>query len=47
LPGHERVYFALGYGGNGITFGMIAARLLTDLFLQRPNADAAVFCFER
>jgi glycine/D-amino acid oxidase-like deaminating enzyme len=47
LPGHEQVYFALGYGGNGITFGMIAARLLTDLFLQRPNADAAVFCFER
>ena len=47
LPGHERVYFALGYGGNGITFGMIAARLLTDFFLQRPNADAAVFCFER
>jgi glycine/D-amino acid oxidase-like deaminating enzyme len=41
------VYFALGYGGNGITYSMIAARLLTDLFLQRPNDDAAVFCFER
>ena len=47
LPGRERVYFALGYGGNGITFGMIAARLITDLFLQRPNDDAAVFRFGR
>lgn len=45
--GRERVYFALGYGGNGITFGVIAARLLTDLFLRRPNDDAAVFRFRR
>jgi glycine/D-amino acid oxidase-like deaminating enzyme len=47
LPGRDHVYFALGYGGNGITFGMIAARLLTDLFLQRPNDDAPVFRFDR
>jgi glycine/D-amino acid oxidase-like deaminating enzyme len=45
--GREREYFALGYGGNGITFSMIAARVITDLFLKRPNEDAAVFRFGR
>ena len=42
-----REYFALGYGGNGITFGMIAAGLLADLILGRPNPDAEVFRFGR
>jgi len=40
-------YFALGYGGNGITFSHIAAEIITDHFLERANQDAAVFCFER
>lgn len=40
-------YFAIGYGGNGITFSMIASRLITDLYLGRPNEDAAVFRFGR
>jgi glycine/D-amino acid oxidase-like deaminating enzyme len=40
-------YFALGYGGNGITFSWIAANLLLDRFLQRPNEDAEVFGFGR
>ena len=46
-PGRPHEYFALGYGGNGITFGAIAARLIADLYLRRPNADAEVFAFER
>ncbi len=46
-PGRDREYFALGYGGNGITFGLIAGRLITDLVLGRPNEDAAVFRFGR
>jgi glycine/D-amino acid oxidase-like deaminating enzyme len=46
-PGRECEYFALGYGGNGITFSQIAARLIVDLFLRRPNDDAAVFRFGR
>jgi glycine/D-amino acid oxidase-like deaminating enzyme len=37
----------MGYGGNGITFSQIAARLVVDLFLGRPNDDAAVFRFGR
>lgn len=45
--GHERIYHALGYGGNGITFSMIAARLIRDLILGRANEDAEVFRFGR
>ena len=40
-------YFALGYGGNGITFSVLAARIITDLFLGRPNRDAEIFGFAR
>jgi glycine/D-amino acid oxidase-like deaminating enzyme len=47
VPARPRSFFAVGYGGNGITFSMIAARLITDLCLGRPNPDAAVFCFDR
>jgi len=46
-PGRPTAYFALGYGGNGITFSMIAARLISDLYLGRPNPDAEVFRFGR
>lgn len=46
-PGRPRAYFALGYGGNGITFSAIASRLICDLYLGRPNDDAAVFGFDR
>jgi len=45
--GRDRLFAALGYGGNGITFSVIAARLITDLMLQRPNPDAALFRFGR
>jgi glycine/D-amino acid oxidase-like deaminating enzyme len=47
LPGRDREYHALGYGGNGITFSTIAARLITDLIVGRPNPDAEVFRFGR
>jgi glycine/D-amino acid oxidase-like deaminating enzyme len=40
-------YFALGYGGNGITFSWIAAGILLDLFRGRANPDAEIFGFER
>jgi len=40
--------FALGYGGNGMTFGFLAARLLLDAFLNRGNQDdLALFKFGR
>jgi glycine/D-amino acid oxidase-like deaminating enzyme len=40
-------YFALGYGGNGITFSVIAAKIITDLHLGRPSPDADIFRFDR
>ena len=43
VPGIDHVYFALGYGGNGITFSAIAADLLRDRCLGHPNDDATIF----
>jgi glycine/D-amino acid oxidase-like deaminating enzyme len=39
--------FALGFGGNGITFSLIAAEILTDSITGRHNEDAALFSFQR
>jgi glycine/D-amino acid oxidase-like deaminating enzyme len=46
-PSFPNAYFALGFGGNGITFSQIAARVITDLFTGTQNPDAKVFAFER
>ena len=46
-PQVPRLYFALGYGGNGVTFSLIAARLIRDQILGRPNSDAELFGFKR
>lgn len=40
-------YFALGFGGNGITFSLIAAEIITDLILGKPNKDLELFNFDR
>jgi glycine/D-amino acid oxidase-like deaminating enzyme len=40
-------YFALGYGGNGITFSAIAADIIADLLAGRANGDAELFRFGR
>lgn len=42
-----RAYFAMCYGGNGITAGVSAAQIICDLFMGRPNADAVLFRFDR
>ena len=43
-PDHDAgVFIATGYSGNGMTYGSIAAMLLTDLILGRPNAWAQVY----
>ncbi len=46
-PRFPHTYFALGYGGNGITFSVIAAEIIRDQFLGRPNRDARIFRFGR
>jgi glycine/D-amino acid oxidase-like deaminating enzyme len=40
-------YYALGFGGNGITFSVIAAEILCDLLCGRKNDDAMLFSFDR
>jgi glycine/D-amino acid oxidase-like deaminating enzyme len=42
-----RVYFALGFGGNGITFSQIAADIIRDSILRHPNPDKKLFSFNR
>ena len=39
------LYFALGYGGNGITFGMIAADSIRDWWVESAASDQALFTF--
>jgi glycine/D-amino acid oxidase-like deaminating enzyme len=46
-PRFPHAYFALGYGGNGITFSLIAAEIIRDHFLGRTNRDAHLFRFGR
>ena len=40
-------FFALGYGGNGIAFSMVAAEIIRDACLGKANAAARLFRFGR
>jgi glycine/D-amino acid oxidase-like deaminating enzyme len=40
-------WFALGYGGNGMTFGFLAARLLLERWQGQLSADHQLFGFDR
>jgi glycine/D-amino acid oxidase-like deaminating enzyme len=46
-PANPDAYFALGYGGNGITMSVVAARIIADRIGGRPNPDADIFGFDR
>jgi len=46
IPGYPHCYAALGYGGNGITFSMLAASLLTAAISGKRNPDAHLFEFK-
>jgi len=39
--------FALGYGGNGMTFGFLAGSLLLDWYRGKHTADHKLFAFGR
>jgi glycine/D-amino acid oxidase-like deaminating enzyme len=45
--GYARHLFALGYGGNGMTFGFLAAGLLLDWYRGGRSSDHQLFGFER
>jgi len=39
--------FALGFGGNGITFSVVAAEMIAGFIKGRNNRDIKIFSFER
>jgi len=43
VPGYERVFAVMGFGGNGITFSMIAAEIVAAAIAGRPDPDADLF----
>jgi len=46
-PGKDRMYYALGYGGNGITFSMNAAQMIRNSIQGKDDKRYKVFGFER
>jgi glycine/D-amino acid oxidase-like deaminating enzyme len=47
LPGRPHTYFALGFGGNGITFSVLAAQIITNMIMGKKRDDGALFGFDR
>ena len=47
IPERPNTYFALGFGGNGITFSVIAAEILRDMISGKTNNNAKLFEFNR
>lgn len=45
VPGYDRCYAAMGYGGNGITFSVIAAQMVAASIAGKEDPDAAIFRF--
>jgi glycine/D-amino acid oxidase-like deaminating enzyme len=46
-PEYENSFFVLGYGGNGITFSLIAMQMLSDFLAGRHNRFSDYFRFNR
>lgn len=47
IPERPDTYFALGFGGNGITFSVIAAEIIHDLIMEKKNEHVQLFSFNR
>ena len=47
VPDEPNVYTAMGFGGNGITFSMIAAEIITKLIQGETDADQDLFALDR
>ncbi len=47
VPGAKGVYAAYGYGGNGITFSFLAARLIGDLIAGKTSPLLRDFAIDR
>jgi glycine/D-amino acid oxidase-like deaminating enzyme len=47
IPGYPNCYAVMGFGGNGITFSMLATKLITAAILGRTDPDARLFAFRQ
>lgn len=46
VPGLKNVHAVMGYGGNGITFSMIASEIIAAFINGKPDRDAELFAFK-
>ena len=47
VPGMANCYAVMGYGGNGLTFSVVAAQIIAGQLCGHPDVDADLFGFER
>ena len=47
IPGMANCYAILGFGGNGLTFGVVASQVITSILLGGNSAEAELFAFGR
>ena len=47
VPGMRNCFAALGYGGNGITFSMLSAQILSTAIAGQDDPDGDLFSFRR
>lgn len=46
-PDKEKVFYLLGYGGNGTVYSMLGSHIVRDLILGLPNEDAEIVKLDR
>ncbi|KIL49431.1 NAD(P)/FAD-dependent oxidoreductase [Jeotgalibacillus soli] len=46
-PDNEKIYYCLGFGGNGTVYSMLGAQILSDLIQGKENADAEIVRLDR
>lgn len=47
IPELPNTFFALGFGGNGITFSVLAAQMIRDMIKGKQPKDSEIFSFNR
>jgi glycine/D-amino acid oxidase-like deaminating enzyme len=47
VPERKNTFFALGFGGNGIVFSVIAGQIINSLLKNKTDPDADIFRFNR
>jgi len=47
VPELPNTFFALGFGGNGVTFSVLAAQMIRDMIKGKQPKDSEIFSFNR